>query len=140
MFEFEFEQKEQYTLEDVQGLVEGFKAKVEETINAKNETITGLTTEVQKVEELTKSNHQLSINNLAIKNGIGEDMIELIYDEDLEKVQSKIDKIKAITKEKEIDDSFKPDGKGKTEDQYEKAINSNDVEGALKHKLSRMFG
>lgn len=138
MFEFEFEEKEQYTLEDVQGLMEGFKAKVEETINAKDQTITGLTTEVQKVEELTKSNHQLSINNLAIKNGIGEDMIELIYDEDLEKVQRKIDKIKAITKEKEIDDSFKPESK-RSEDQYQKAINSNDIEGALRYKFSKLF-
>lgn len=136
---FEFEQKEQYTLEEVQALVESFKAKVEETINAKDETIAGLTTEVEKVKELTKSNHDLSIKNLAIKNGISEDMLDLIVDEDLEKVQSKIDKLKSITKEKEIDNSYKPENK-RSEDGYEKAIKSNDVEGALKHKLGRLFG
>lgn len=137
--EWKFEEKETYTLEDVQAIVEGFKVEVGETIKAKDETITGLTTEVEKVEELTKSNHELSIQNLAISNGIDKDMIDLIYDEDLEKVQSKIDKLKELTKEKEIDNSFKPEKKGKSDDQYEKAIKDGDVEGAIKHKFNRLF-
>lgn len=136
---FQFEQKEQYTLEEVQQLVEGFKAKVEETIAIKDTTIAELTTKVEGVEELTKSNHDLTIKNLAITNGVAEDMIDLIYDEDLEKVQSKIAKIKELSKQKEIDNSYKPTNT-RTEDAYEKAIKSNDVEGALKQKLSRLFG
>lgn len=136
---FQFEQKEQYTLEEVQQLVEGFKAKVDETIATKDTTIAELTTKVEGVEELTKSNHDLTIKNLAITNGVAEDMIDLIYDEDLEKVQSKIAKIKELSKQQEIDNSYKPTVK-RTEDAYEKAIKSNDVEGALKQKLSRLFG
>ena len=49
---FDFEEKEQYTLEDVQAIVEGFKAKVEETIKTKEEAITGLTSKVEGLEEL----------------------------------------------------------------------------------------
>lgn len=136
---YEFEQKEQYTLDEVQAIVDGFKAKVEETIATKDTTIAELTTKVEGIEELSKSNHDLTIKNLAIKNNIAEDMIDLIYDEDLEKVQSKIAKIKELSKQKEIDNSYKPTDK-RSEDAYEKAIKSNDVEGALKQKLSRIFG
>lgn len=136
---FQFEQKEQYTLEEVQQLVEGFKAKVEETIATKDTTIAELTTKVEGVEELTKSNHDLTIKNALIQNGLSDDVFDLIYDEDLEKVQSKIAKIKELSKQQEIDNSYKPTDK-RTEDAYEKAIKSNDVEGALKQKLSRLFG
>ena len=73
-----------YTHEDVQAIVEGFKTTVKETIKTKDEMITELNSKVKGVEELTKSNHDLSIQNLAISNGIDEDMIDLIYDEDIE--------------------------------------------------------
>ena len=63
--EWKFEEKETYSLEEVKDLIEGFKVEVGETIKVKDETIAGLTTEVEKVEELTKSNHELSIQNLA---------------------------------------------------------------------------
>lgn len=136
---YEFEQKEQYTLDEVQAIVDGFKAKVEETIATKDTTIAELTTKVEGIEELTKSNHELTIKNALIENGLSDDVFDLIYDEDLEKVQSKIAKIKELSKQQEIDNSYKPTDK-RSEDAYEKAIKSNDVEGALKQKLSRIFG
>lgn len=137
--EFEFDKKETYTHEDVQAIVEGFKTTVKETIKTKDEMITELNSKVKSVEELTKSNHDLSIQNLAISNGLDEDMIDLIYDEDIEKVQGKIDKLKKVTKENKIDKSFKPDGKGKSDDQYEKALKEGDIEGSLKYKLGKLF-
>ncbi len=136
---FDFEEKEQYTLEDVQAIVEGFKAKVEETIKTKEEAITGLTSKVEGLEELQGQFKELQIKNLALENGIGDDMLDLIRDDDLELVKNKIELVKGLKKEKEIDNSYKPENKRK-DDGYEKAINSNDVEGALKFKLGRLFG
>lgn len=129
---YEFEEKESYTLEEVQGIVGGIKTKVDGTI-------ADLTTQVEGVEELTKTNHDLQIKNLAITNNIDEDAIDLIFDEDLEKVQAKIDKLKAMTKEKEIDNSYKPKDK-RSEDAYNKAIKNKNVEEAIGLKLGRLFG
>lgn len=136
--EFEFEEKETYTLEEVQAIVEGFKTAVEETITTKDTTIQELNEKVEGVEELQKNNYDLQVKNLAIKNGLDEDMLDLIYDEDIEKVESKIEKIKSITKEKEIDESFKPEKK-RNDDQYEKAIKDGDIEGSLKYKFQKLF-
>lgn len=136
--EFEFEEKETYTLEEVKELVEGFKTAVEETITTKDTTIQELNEKVEGVEELQKNNYDLQVKNLAIKNGLDEDMLDLIYDEDIEKVESKIEKIKSITKEKEIDESFKPEKK-RNDDQYEKAIKDGDIEGSLKYKFQKLF-
>lgn len=139
--EFNFEEKETYTKEDLQNLIEGWKGEVEQEITARDTELNGLKEKYKDVdvEELAKTNHNLSIQNLAIKNGLDEDMIDLIYDEDLEKVQGKIDKLKKVTKENKIDKSFKPDGKGKSDDQYEKALKEGDIEGSLKYKLGKLF-
>lgn len=136
--EWKFEEKETYTLEEVQALVEGFKVEVGEIIKDKDETITELNKKVKDVEELSKTNLSLSQKNLALKNNIDDDLLEFVIDEDLDKMQEKIDKFKELTKEKEIDNSFKPEGK-RNDDQYEKAIADNDVESAIKHKFSRLF-
>ncbi|WP_042681986.1 hypothetical protein [Anaerosalibacter massiliensis] len=136
--EFEFKEKETYTLEEVQAIVEGFKTAVEETIKSKDETIVELNEKIEGVEELTQSNQELSQKNLALKNGIGEDVLEFVVDEDLEKMQEKIDKFKELTKEKEIDESFKPAPK-RNDDQYEKAIKDGDIEGSLKYKFQKLF-
>ena len=136
-FEFEYEEKEQFTNEEVQAILDGVKGQVEVIIKDKDETITGLTTEGEKVKELEESNHNLSIKNLAISSGISEDLFDLIVDEDLEVVKSKIELVKGL--KQVADDGYKPTNK-RAEDQYEKAINSKDVEGALKSKLGRLFG
>ena len=101
--EFEFEEKEQYSLEDVQALVSDFKSKAIQTIESKDLELTSLNTEVERVKELEEGNHLLQIKNLAISNGIDEDLFDLIVDPDIEVVKGKIDKLKSITKEKEID-------------------------------------
>ena len=136
--EFEFEEQEQYTHEQVQAILEGFKSKVGETIKAKDEEVVPLTTQVEKVKELEESNHQLSIKNLAVESGITEDLFDLIVDEDLEVVKTKIALVKNL-KKVDVDDTYKPTQK-RSEDAYEKAIKSKDVESALKNKFGRLFG
>lgn len=139
--EFEFEEKEQYTQEEVQAIVESLKSEVDNTIKTKDTELTELTTEVEKVKELETTNHQLSIKNLAIQNGIDEDLFDLVQDDDLKVVEKKIEKLKSIKKVDDIDRSYKPSQTQKrSEDQYEKAINNKDVESALKNKFGRLFG
>ena len=135
---FEFEEKDQYTLDEVKGLVDGFKSTVKETIDVKDETITELTTQAEKVKELEQSNHQLNIKSLAIENGITEDLFDLIADDDIEVVKTKIEMVKGL-KKVDVDDTYKPEKK-RSEDAYEKAIKSKDVETALKSKFGRLFG
>lgn len=136
--EFEFEEKEQYTHEDVKGLLETFKTTVGETIKVKDETIVELTGKVEGLAELELNNKELSIKNLALVNGIGDDMLDLIRDDDLEVVKTKIELVKGLQADKDVENSYKPEQKRKDDD-YEKAIKSNDIEGALKSKLSRLF-
>lgn len=136
---FEFEEKESYTLEEVKGLVEGWKSEVAELVSTKDATIEELNSKVEGIAELEKSNKDLTIKHLALQNGIGEDMLDLIADDDLEVVSAKIAKLKELTKKQEIDNSYKPEQKRKDDD-YSKAEKSNDVEGMLKSKLGRIFG
>ncbi|MCR2042616.1 hypothetical protein NSA23_00665 [Anaerosalibacter massiliensis] len=137
--EFEFEEKETYTLEEVKELVNQFQGQVEETITTKDTTIQELNEKVEGVEELDKRNKELSQKNLALKNGIDEEIIEFVVDEDLEKMQEKIDKFKELTKEKEIDESFKPEKK-RNDDQYTKAEKEGNVQSMIGSKLERLFG
>ena len=139
--EWKYEEKDSYTKKDLQNLIEGWKGEVEQEITARDTELNELKEKYKDVdvEELTKTNKDLTIKNLMLQNGLDEEMIDLVADEDLEKVQSKIDKLKAITKEKKIDNSFKPDGKGKSEEQYEKALKKGDIEGSLKYKLGKLF-
>ena len=131
---FEFEEKEQYTLDELKAIVEGFKSKVEETINAKEETIVGLTSKVEGLEELQGQFKELQIKNLALENGIGDDMLDLIRDDNLELVKNKIELVKGLQKEKEIDNSYKPENKRKDDD-ISKLEKEGNVEGMLKHRL-----
>lgn len=135
--EWKFEEKETYSLEEVKDLIEGFKSEVERIISTKD----GLLEKFKDVDvdELQSQNLQLQQKNLALKNNIDDDLLEFVIDEDLDKMQEKIDRFKELTKEKKIDNSFKPKKQGKAEDQYEKAIKDGDVEGAIKHKFNRLF-
>lgn len=136
--DFEYEEKQNYTNEDVQAILSDFKSKAIEIVESKDLELAGLTTELEKVEELEQGNHLLQIKNLAISNGIDEDLFDLIVDDDIEVVKAKIDKLKAVTKEKEIDNSFKPT-ENRVEDAYTKAESNNDVKGMLSQKINRIF-
>lgn len=138
MINFEFEEKEQYSLEEVKQLVENWKAQVNKELKTRDDTIANLTSKLENFEELSKFNHELQVKNLLLRNNLSDDVLDLVYDDDLEKVQAKIEKIKELTKEKEIENSYKP-AKKHNDDGYEKAIKEGNVESALRHKLSRLF-
>lgn len=135
---FEFEEKEQYSLEEVKQLVENWKAQVNKELKTRDDAIANLTSKLENFEELSKFNHELQVKNLLLQNNLSDDVLDLVYDDDLEKVQAKIEKIKELTKEKEIENSYKPEKK-RQDDAYNKALKNNDVESALKYKLSKLF-
>lgn len=135
---FEFEEKEQYSLDEVKQLVENWKAQVNKELKTRDDAIANLTSKLENFEELSKFNHELQVKNLLLQNNLSDDVLDLVYDDDLEKVQAKIEKIKELTKEKEIENSYKPEKK-RQDDAYNKALKNNDVESALKYKLSKLF-
>lgn len=124
--------KEQYTKEEILAIIGKLQTQA-------NETVANLNEKIVDVEKVITDNKELAQKNLALKNGIvDDDILQFVIDDDLEKMQSKIDKFKEITKEKDIEKSYKPTDK-RTEDVYEKALKANDVEGALKYKFSKLF-
>ncbi|QUH20217.1 hypothetical protein [Alkaliphilus sp. B6464] len=136
---FEFEEKESFTLDEVKRLVAGWKSEYDQLMQEKETTINDLNTKVEGIAELERANKDLTIKHLALQNGISEDMLDLVADDNLEVVSAKIAKLKELTKKQNIDNSYKPDQKRKDDD-YSKAEKSNDVEGMLKSKLGRLFG
>lgn len=134
---FEFEQKEHYTLEEVQELVEGFKVKHNQLITTKDTELEEVKVQLDGFEDLKKSNHELTIKSLMVADGLEDGLFDLVYDEDLELVKNKIILLKDKVTSKQ-DNNYIPT-KVKKEDDYNKAIKSGDVEGALRNKLGRLF-
>lgn len=127
--------KDNYTKDEVQELIKELQGRIED--------LTGQVEEgnkaVQRVKELEKSNLDNSIKLAMTKAGLGEELFDLVVADDLEKAQTKINKLVELQKAKDIDNSYKPESK-RTEDQYKKLEKDGNVEGMLKHKLGRLFG
>lgn len=129
--EFEYEEKEQYTQEEVQAIVESFKNKAIETISAKDAELTGLTTEY---DELKSKHHKLNISTLMKEKNIDEDLFDLVVDEDIKVVKKKIEKLATATAKKD----YKPSTK-REDTKEEKAYNQNDVKSSIKYKVNKLF-
>lgn len=92
-----------------------------------------------KVTELTKSNLTNSIKLEMLKNGISEDMFDLVADStDLEDATKKITKLVELFKKKKVDNSYKPENHA-TDDEYSVAEKKGDTQSMLKSKLSKLF-
>ena len=134
--DFEVEDKEQYTKEDIQKIV----SELQERANTETKILSEKVIDIDKVIE---NNKELAQKNLALKNGItDDDILQFVIDDDLEKMQSKIDKFKEISEknkvDKDIEKSYKPTEK-RNEDQYQKALKDGNVESALKYKFGKLF-
>lgn len=135
---FEFEEKDNFTLDEVKELVEGFTGQVNGLLATKDTKITELETNLQGFEDLKKSNHELTIKSLMAQEGVSDDLFDLINDEDIELAKNKITLLKDNVTTK-TDNTYKPSN-AKKDDDYQKAIKDKDVESALKNKLGRLFG
>lgn len=127
--------KDNYSKDEVEQIIKNFKEQVEELQGQLEEGNKA----IERVKELEQANLNNSIKLAMIKAGLDEDLFDLVADTDLEKAQTKINKLVELQKKQDIDNAYKPTEK-RTEDQYKKLEKDGDVEGMLKHKLGRLFG
>ena len=144
--EFKFDEKESFSLEEVKKLVSQFSKQADKAILEKDEelkkvnlTLSENEKKLKEVDKLSKTNHQLNVKNLMLRNNVAEDLFDLVNDEDIKKVEEKITKIKELQKQEKVDNSYRPKDKKKPDDGYDKAIKDNNVEQAIKFKLGNLF-
>jgi len=121
----------EFTLEEVKALTTQWKTEVDTEIQ-------GLSTQLTGFDDLKKSNHELTIKSLMVAEGMEEDLFDLVKDDDIELVKNKITLLKDKVTTK-VDNNFVPT-KAKKDDEYQKAIKNKDTEGAVRSKLSKLFG
>lgn len=126
--------KEQYTKEEVQALLNDYNKQVAE--------LTANLSEAQKaqekIKELEKANLENNIKLEMTKSGLSDDLFDLVFDEDVEKAKSKIQKLAEISKKQEINKGYIPP-EHKPNDAYAEAQKNKDVEGMISAKLSGLF-
>lgn len=129
-------EKDTYTKEEVLELIKPFQ---EENETLKTNVAEG-NKAIERVKELESANLTNSIKLEAIKAGLNVDEVfDLINSESLEKAQEKINKLVDFKKQQKIDNSFKPEDKFKSTDEYLTHEKSGNVEGMLKSKFSKLF-
>jgi hypothetical protein len=128
-------EKDTYTKEEVQAFLQGHETQ-----------ITDLTTKVAEYEEkiksipeLTKKSMDNAIKLEMLKNGLSEDLFDLVSADDVEAAKTKISKLVELNKKNKVDNSYVPDGHKETDDAYSVAEKQGNVEGMLKSKLSKLF-
>lgn len=126
--------KDQYTKDEVQEMLNGFNTQVA-TLTA---DLTEATTKLEGMAQLQKDNLNTSIKMEMVKAGLNEDLFDLVNAEDIETAKVKIAKLQDLNKQKQIDNSYKPQDHN-TDDAYSSAEKQGNVEGMLKSKLSKLF-
>lgn len=132
--------KDNYTKEEVTKMIED----INKINNAKIEDFTTKLGDLDKQKEtisnLTKSNLSNSIKVEMLKNGLPEDMFDLVADStDIDTASKKINKLLDIKKKTDIDNGYKPTEHTQTNTEYENAQKKGDVAGMLKSKMSKLF-
>ena len=128
--------QDNYTKDEVAKILEGYDTNVAD-LTAK----VGDTVKLQgQLETLTKSNLETNIKLEMVKNGLSEDLFDLVADsKDIDTATKKIQKLIGIKKKSAIDNGYKPTDHTNTDDAYAEAEKKNDVEGMLKNKFSKLF-
>ncbi|MBV4432659.1 hypothetical protein KM803_15240 [Clostridium tyrobutyricum] len=132
--------KDNYTKQEVTKMIED----INKINNTKIEDFTTKLGDLDKQKEiisnLTKSNLSNSIKVEMLKNGLSEDMFDLVADsKDLETATNKINKLLDIKKKIDIDNGYKPKEHTAQQTAYSEAEKKGDVAGMLKSKMSKLF-
>lgn len=117
-----------YTKEEVQALFTEQEGKV-----------TDLTAKLDGFETLKKDNLSNSIKLEMLKNGLSEDLFDLVSADDVEVSKTKISKLVELNKKNKVDNSYKPEDHKNTDDEYSIAEKKGDTQSMLKSKLSKLF-
>lgn len=135
--------KDNYTKEEVTEILHGYDAKIEDfttKLNDSNTKLADADKQKEQIESLTKSNLENSIKVEMLKNGLSEDMFDLVADsKDIDTASKKINKLIDIKKKNDIDNGFKPNEHNAAQTEYENAAKKGDVAGMLKSKMSKLF-
>ena len=139
--------KDNYTKQEVTKMIEDINkinnAKIEDfttKLNEANTKLTDIDKQKETIEKLNKSNLESSIKVEILKNGLSEDMFDLVADsKDLETATKKIDKLIDIKKKTDIDNGYKPTEHTQANTAYTEAEKKGDVAGMLKSKMSKLF-
>lgn len=128
-------EKDTYTKEEVQA----FLQEQETQITDLTEKVAEFEEKVKSIPELTKANNDYAIKIEMLKNGLSEDLFDLVSADNVEVAKSKISKLVELNKKNKVDNSYKPEGHKETDDAYSVAEKQGDVQGMLKSKLSKLF-
>lgn len=126
--------KETYTQEEVKQILEEYNKQIAElTAN-----LTQAQEQAKTLEDLQKQNLEANIKLELLKNGLNEDVIDLVFDSDIEKAKAKIQKLSEITQKNDLSNAYVPNNH-KANDEYLEAQKNKDVEGMIRAKLSKIF-
>ena len=126
--------KEQYTKTEVEEMLKGLNKQVADLTT----DLAGANEKVKEIDTLKKDNLNNSIKLEMAKNGLDENLFDLVSADDLEGSKAKITKLMDLQKKQKIDNSYKPQ-EHKSDDEYSIAEKNGNVEGMLKSKLSKLF-
>ena len=127
--------KDQYTKEEVQEMLNGLNSQVAElTAN-----LADATSKLESMTQLQKDNLHNSIKLELVKAGFDEGLFDLVVADDIETAKGKIAKLQDLQKQKIIDNSYKPTDHSTTDDAYSVAEKQGNVEGMIKSKLAKLF-
>jgi DNA repair ATPase RecN len=136
-------EKDSYTKEEVQEILKEYNTKIEDfttKLNDSNSQLENLDKQKKQIESLTKSNLENSIKVEMLKNGLSEDMFDLVADsKDLDAATNKINKLLDLKKKSDVSNGYKPTEHNAQQTAYEEAQKKNDVAGMLKAKMSKLF-
>lgn len=127
--------KDTYTKEEVQA----FLQEQETQITDLTEKVAEFEEKVKSIPELAKANNDYAIKIEMLKNGLSEDLFDLVSADNVEVAKSKISKLVELNKKNKVDNSYKPEGHKETDDAYSVAEKQGDVQGMLRSKLSKLF-
>ena len=127
-------EKDNYTKQEVAEMLKALNKQVADLTT----DLAGATEKVKEIDTLKKDNLNNSIKLEMAKNGLDENLFDLVSADDLEGSKAKITKLMDLQKKQKIDNSYKPN-EHKNDDAYSVAEKNGNVEGMLKSKLSKLF-
>ena len=135
-------EKDSYSKEEVINLlndnVDSLTNEIATLKNDYEEQIKGLNNSLKDYETLKKSNLESSIKMEIFKNGLNDDVFDLVYDDDLEKSKNKIETLKSLYKNTQVNEGYKPTEHTSTSD-YDNAKSKGDVTSMIKNKFSNIL-
>ncbi|OAA90150.1 hypothetical protein [Clostridium coskatii] len=135
--------KENYSLQEVQEILKEYDTKMAEfetRIKEADAQAKDMDNQTKQLETLTKSNLENSIKVEMLKNGLSEDMFDLVADsKDVDTASKKINKILDIKKKSDINNSYKPSEHTAEQTAYAEAQKNGDVGAMLRTKMSKLF-